>query len=353
MYYGFNYKKLTQAIEMELSLVSIFTQTSDKGYISPYDGILFSTNKRPSAAFLNIVSGAIYPEYNSKKQMHYKYTLHHKYFFIQWSPFDINAPYTIIKINPSRLSLTPSQLLDIISYIIGDYKDVYVSSFDEKIDINGFTAKEVAERLYVGYKRKEPFDYDHKNETYYIGTRAGQQVKIYDKAKQMGVKGLLVRIEKKVKYPKGQRPVVTNFLLDKRDDLFKHMVMVNIDNIDGRNKVRRALRQMGILMSVYQSLKKYEKEKLRRHESFKYPLMDIQANLQSELAKWLATSSIALKVFVDKAQSIISKYYSTTAKYTRQINPISPPLAISNSLSSFNSKGKYNTTIQCDLIAEI
>ena len=219
MFKRFDVKAITTALEANLRFKNILQRIKGNGSLRcPYDGITFGFYGPPLSYFLRIVMPTAYDDHNVVGKRVYRYLLKHPLFIVCWEPLSMfgQAPYTIIKINPARNNITPSQLLDLIKFIMGDYFTAAVIMFDEKVDIENRTPKSVAERLYVAHKRKL-VDYKQKNQTYYFGSRKGMQVKVYDKSKLMKLKNKkLTRIERTVKYSRYKRPAVTEFLLKPR-----------------------------------------------------------------------------------------------------------------------------------------
>jgi hypothetical protein len=211
-----------------------------------------------------------------------------------------SAPYTSIKVNPDRNNITPSQLLDLIRFIMGDYFTASVYMFDEKVDIDNFTPKSVAERLYVAHKRNI-LDYKQKRQTYYLGSRKGMQVKVYDKARLLKLKNkLLTRIERTVKYSRFDRPTIAYFLLSPRTDMFDGVALVNTDKLDGRTKIMKLIKQKGIFMAAYKKLSTSGRKALRKHQAFTNPYIDLRKLASDDLEHWLCSSpNLPIKISIE------------------------------------------------------
>lgn len=329
MFYFYNPQLLTSTLDADVTLQGLLARSLLEEFICPYDGIIFSTDAPPKDEFLTKVRPARYGLLQPREIPHYFNTLRYRYFNVLWTPLDSAAPNTIIRLNPAINKLSPEKLLEILKFIVGSYDGVYVSAFDEKVDIANLTAKEAAKRIYVGYKRKCPVNYDEKDETYYFGSRERQQVKVYDKAKEQQLSGVLTRIEKKVKYSKHLRPLASDFLINERDDIFQNEQLVDIDAVDGQSKIGLLIEETGYLMTGYQRLSKWEKLKLRQHRAFLHPRLDIKAQLRQELLNWLSCSPyLETKVFVDRASAEISRIISIQpfGKYPKRqrINALAP-----------------------------
>ena len=161
--------------------------------------------------------------YCKDEDTYYKYKLVHEFFSVQWMQKNPIAPTTWIMLNPWKNRLTPSILLKLVEFIIGDYHDAFVVWNDDKLDFFHFlTSKEIAKRLYIGYQKKTPRNYLGLDETYSYGKRNGQQVKDYDKAEEQGLNDVVwSRLEKtRRRRDKLSRPTLVQFLLYERTDAF-------------------------------------------------------------------------------------------------------------------------------------
>lgn len=299
---------------------------------SPYDGITFYTERLVTDRFINLVKPAKY--YNSKQpdDIRYQYFLEHPLFIVQWGRLYTHLPNTIIRINPDRNNLTPSQVMDLLKYLVGGYSDIKVAMWDEKVDITEFLPKEVAKRLYVPYQRKQPKNRKNKNSTYYYGKRSGQQVKVYNKAKQLKLKGYqLTRIEKTIKKNKSQRASVEQFFLNANTEGFNKITMVDIDKIDGRSKVKRLIKANGTMVGAFKQLSRREQLDLKNHKAFREPCLDINGKLQRDLEAWMNKStSLRLKILVD----LLSPIYNEDKREKLRNNGNALV-----TLSNFNTKG--------------
>ncbi|MFC0210971.1 hypothetical protein ACFFK0_00680 [Paenibacillus chartarius] len=304
MFKRFDTKAVTSALEADFRFKSIMRRIKENGsLLCPYDGISICFDGPPSSYFLRIVMPAVRNDRHIiGKRRVYKYLLKHPLFIVRWEPLTMfgPAPYTSIKINPDRNNITPSQLLDLIKFIMGDYFTASVSMFDEKVDIEDYTPMSVAERLYVAHKRNI-VDYKQKRQTYYIGSRKGMQVKVYDKAKLLKLKNKkLTRIERTVKYSRLFRPTITYFLLSPRTDMFDGVVMVDINKLDGRLKIMKLLKQKGIFMAAYKKLSPSERTALKRHHAFIHPRINLRKLASDDLEQWLRSSpNLPIKIAIE------------------------------------------------------
>lgn len=321
MFKRFDVKAITTALEANLRFKNILQRIKGNGSLQcPYDGITFGFDGSPSSYFLQIVMPAAYDDHNVVGRRVYRYLLKHPLFIVCWEPLSMfsQAPYTIIKINPDRNNITPSQLLDLIKFIMGNYFTAAVIRFDEKVDIENRTPKSVAERLYVAHKRKL-VDYKQKKQTYYFGSRKGMQVKVYDKSKLLKLKNKkLTRIEKTVKYIRNKRPVVTEFLLKPRTDMFENVVFIDTDKLDGRTKIMRLIKQEGIFMAAYKKLLPADRKALRRHQAFTNPYIDLGKLASDDLEHWLRSSpNLPITIFIDSYRPHFLQHFITNSKAKR------------------------------------
>lgn len=308
MEWKFNQNKIHQLLSKDYHLNSILSNNNKQQFICPYDNIVLYSDRIVTKEFWNLVKPAVYKSGIQNKDMRYRYFLSHELFIVQWGKIYHHLPNTIIKINPNKNNLSPSQLLDIIAYIVGDYSDVVVASWDEKVDITSYTSKQVAERLFVGFQRKSPKNRKNQNKTFYYGKRNGQQVKVYDKAKQLKLKNTtLVRIEKTHKVSKSKRVYIKDFLLLKRDDEFNNMTMVDIDKIDGRSKYKRLIKSEGTMVGAFKKMTRRQQQNLKQHDAFINPCLNIKDLLERDLKEWLSTSPLLrLKVLMDALKEYVS-----------------------------------------------
>ncbi|KGX84843.1 hypothetical protein [Pontibacillus litoralis] len=202
-----------------------------------------------------------------------------------------HLPNTIIEINPSSQRLTPQQLKHLLRFIVGDLKGIKVGQWDEKIDLEGYTSEQVAKRLYVPNQRKQPFEDKDFPETYYYGVRNGNQVKVYNKAKQMKMKDgiLLTRIERTNKVNPADRLSVDEFLNSEPADVFRGMKMIDIDMIDNRKRIKKLINKENTLVDAIQKMSDSDKHKLKRERGFKNPSVDIHMMFYSDLNDWLGS----------------------------------------------------------------
>ncbi|MBT2215690.1 hypothetical protein KK120_07635 [Virgibacillus dakarensis] len=332
MIWKFNRSALDKILDEDEYLKCIVGYTDT--LTSPYDGITFYTERFVTDRFMNLVKPAMY--YNSKhpEDVRYQYFLRHPLFIIQWGRVYNHLPNTIIRINPDRNNLNPSQVLDLLKYLVGGYSDTEVAKWDEKVDITEFLPNEVAERLYVPYQRKQPKNRKNQNSTYYYGKRNGQQVKVYNKAKQLKLKGCqLTRIEKTIKKKKFQRASVEQFFLDKNSEGFNKITMVDLDKIDGRSKVIRLIKSNGSLVGAFKQLSRREQQDLKKHKAFREPCLDINGKLQRDLEAWMNKSALLrLKILV----GLLSPIYNED-KREKLSNNGSTLVTLSN----FNAKGYF------------
>lgn len=297
----FNAKTLNEQLMLDATLSRIINQSSITEK-SPYDGIKLYSEDVVSAAFFNLIKPALYMDYNKAIDVnrYYRYLLKHDLFVIQWGRVYNNLPSTIIKINPHVSNLTPIDLLDIVTVILGDYRNAEVGEWDEQIDISEYNSSEVAKRLWVMGLQRNPHHPPQSTSTYYYGSRSGSQTKVYNKAQQKGMNQQLTRIEKTHIILRKDRKTLETFLLDERMDVFKNLKLIDIDQIDGRKRIKMLINSEPTLMHAYRRLKSSEKKQFTRSLKYIDQCLDIHSILKKNIEKWLLTSRLLrLKVLVD------------------------------------------------------
>lgn len=252
----------------------------------PYDGITFCSTAMPKRSFLALVSR--FKRLNKNPSSYYQHVLLSNLFHVYWTPVTSNNKWTtMVRINPNKQELTPQGVLDLLAYVFDDLSQVYVASFDEKIDLKNITVDEVMKGLKIPYSRSIQ---DYEEETYYSGRRAGQQTKVYDKAKEAGIKNrVLTRIEKTKKF-KSNRPTVLEFFSYSSSQAIAKLKLIDVDKIDKRTAI-------GKYISKYDTLKEAELQMpsdLRakfRKQSKQYPvLIDLESEFAAQLKKWKKSS---------------------------------------------------------------
>lgn len=254
----------------------------------PYDGITFCSVAMPKRTFLALVKRFKRPRINSTS--FYKHGFYSNMINVSWTPiFSRNKWTTRVRINPNVQGLTPQGVIDLLAFVFEDLTQVYVASFDEKIDLENVTIDEVVKRLKVPYVRSVD-DFECKGETYYFGKRRGQQTKVYNKAKQFGVKNkVITRIEKTKKF-KSNQPTLFEFLSFTSSQALITLELIDTDGIDKRTLI-------GKHISKYDTLKEAElymlpsvREKYRK-QSKQYPvLIDLESEFAAQLKKWKKSS---------------------------------------------------------------
>ncbi|HWO98297.1 MAG TPA: hypothetical protein VNM45_18585 [Bacillus sp. (in: firmicutes)] len=268
-------------------------QSADKvkHFICPIDKLIVCSDNLPRRELLDLIRPAIFETEDDETL--YRYKLVHDLFSVHWMHLNPMSSTTSIMLNPWKHQLSPDDVLALIDFIIGSHLDAHVVLNEEKLDwFQILTSKDLAKRLYIGYQKKSPRDYDDLGQTYLYGKRKSQQAKNYDKAEEQGLDGeVWTRLEKSRKRrDKHSRPTLMQFLLDQRCDALKNVVIVDIDKFSGRDKIIRRINKYGTFQEAYMSLTEEEKRKIKRHEAFKSPLFDVVAMFKSELDKWLSMS---------------------------------------------------------------
>mgnify|MGYP001262138819 FL=1 len=336
----YNSKMLSQFLEADDEYKKIIDHRSN--IVCPYDGIHFYSESMITHKFQSIIDPAGYWQPNYKQgKLFYNHFISLPLFRIQWEKRFVDIPSVIIRINPDKNNLTPLQVLDLLKYLVGDLRQVRVAKWDEKVDTDKYNVDEVLERLYKGYQRVKPNDYDDLGETFYFGKRNGQQVKVYDKSNEQGFgEGQLTRIEKTRVLGKGKRPTATQFLLNMRHDLFKHVNLLDIEKLDGRSKIMRLLKQDGVFMDAFRKLTRAEKLRVKREDAFKNPSIDLRSIAEGQLRKWLnKTPLLSIKAIM---YSIHGQPYNFHSRFSGALHVVS---SIPNSvLQKINVELNQNTT---------
>lgn len=305
IYGGF---KLQHTLEQQ-DIIREIQQNQQSAIRCPYDGLKLCSTKLPCREFLSIVSGAQQQiNYQTNQKQFYQHMLFSSYFRVYWFPLKNGVYKTKIEINPNTQKLTPFQLIKVVEFIMGSCDEVFVSEFDEKVDLNILTAKEVANCLYVQYVRSAK-DFEERQQTYYYGVRRGSLTKVYDKAKQLKlVDKVLTRIESTRKINSNSRQLLFDFIIDKRDDAFKRLVLIDIEKIDKRTLLGRALNKSTILQLKYFKLNGHLKKQLKRHIGYRYPKIDLHQLFKADLDEWLSMDlELRVKIFVRKHYEMFIK----------------------------------------------
>lgn len=338
----FNRTKLEQQLAGIYELQHILTKVEPLGWNCPFDGITLYSDLIVTSNFWNNVKTAAY-RVNPDPDDRYDYMLSHSLFRVMWGRRYHNLPNTIIRINPDINHLTPSDLLNVITFILGTFEDVTIASWDEKIDIDSFTSLEVAERLFVGSQRNAPRTPEISSTTIYWGKRGGQQVKVYDKAKQRGQKGhRLTRIERTRKILKKDREDITSFLLTARSDGFKNMNLVNIDALDGRSKVKKLIKSEGSINTAYKKLTRIEQKAVKKHVAFKHPVMDIQGLLNKDIEEWIRRSPFLILKVITESWKKTGEWSGKENLGIVECDPIDIQTNYSAIISGWDSVYRYN-----------
>jgi len=319
----FNVKTLNEQLMLDPVLSKIINQSSITAQ-SPYDGIKLYSDHNVTPAFFNLIKPALYVDYSKTidRNRYYRFLLKHDLFVIQFGRVYAHSPNTIIKINPYTSNLTPIDLLDIVTVILGDYRNAKVSGWDEQIDISEYNSSEVTKRLWVTGLQRNPHHPPQSTSTYYYGSRSGSQTKVYNKALQKGMNQQLTRIEKTHIIAGKDRKTLETFLLDERMDVFKNLKLIDIDQIDGRKKIKKLINSEPTLMHAYRRLKSSEKKQFTRSLKYIDQCLDIHSILKKNIEKWLLTSRLLrLKVLVDD-MSDLWNHSRCILVSSQSINPI-------------------------------
>lgn len=255
---------------------------------SPYDGVVFCSRDYPSSSFLMRVNSSRL--INRSKDILYRHELYCKYFIVRWECLRPSQWITSVRINPNVLEISAYGIVLLLSLIFDNLDSVYISSVDEKLDLLNLSVKEVGSSLLVPSTQK--LDLTYLNEgTLYYGSRKGQQVKVYDKAKQKGINNkTLTRIEKTKKYPPNKRPSLKEFLQWTDSKAISSLVLLDISRIDKRTKLGKVINQYPTLKEAYQTMDNKLQRQLKNHPAFLNPLINLGDEFDSKLIQWKTVS---------------------------------------------------------------
>lgn len=287
----YNKRKVSELLDTVPLIQRIQSTNKVNQFICPYDKLIVCSNNLPQQQFIDLIRPARFE--TDDDESFYQYKLIHDLFSVHWMQMNPQAPRTSIMLNPWKHQLSPDDVLALAEFIIGSHLDAYVVCNDDKLDWFQFlTSKELAERLYIGYQKQPPRDYDELGQTYLYGKRRGQQAKNYDKAEEQGLNSeIWTRLEKRRKLrDKHSRPTLFRFLLEEQYDALKNVVIVNIDKFSGKDKIMRRIKKFGTFQKAYMTLTDGEKRKIRRHEAFTVPLVDVIGLFKTDLDQWLSMS---------------------------------------------------------------
>lgn len=287
----YNKRKVSELLSTVEALKDVLSNDTDESFSCPYDKLIICSEELPSQEFLDIIKPAMYR--TEDDGTYYQYRLVYELFSVQWIQMNPKAATTSIMLNPWKHRLTPAAVLKLIDLIIGSHHFAYVVKSDDKVDyLHTLTSEELSKCLFVGYQKKPPTNYMMLDQTFLYGKSQGQQVKNYDKAEEQGISDITwTRIEKTRKIrDKNSRLTLFQFLFDNRADALKNMLIVDIERFSGRDKIIWRLKKHGNFQAAYMSLNTQEKRKLRQHEAFKNPKMDLLEAFKTDLNIWLSTS---------------------------------------------------------------
>lgn len=252
----------------------------------PYDGITFCSTAMPKRSFLALVSR--FKRLNKNPSSNYQHVLLSNLFHVYWTPVTSNNKWTtMVRINPNKQEITPKGVIDLLAYVFEDLTQVYVTSFDEKIDLKNMTVDEVVKGLKIPYSRSIQ---DYEEETYYSGKRGGQQTKVYDKAKEAGIKDrVLTRIEKTKKY-KSNRPTLLEFLSYTSSQALTTLKLIDVDKIDKRTAIGKHISKYDTLKEAELHMPSSLRAKYRKQSKLYPILIDLESEFAVQLKKWKESS---------------------------------------------------------------
>lgn len=253
----------------------------------PYDGITFCSIAMPKRSFLALVTR--FKELNKKPTSYYQQVLLSNLFHVYWIPVKSNNKWTtMVRINPNKQELTPQGVLELLAYIFDDVSQVYVASFDEKIELDNMTVDEVVKGLKIPHSRSIQ---DYADTTYYSGKRGGQQTKVYDKAKESGIENALItRIERTKKIESSKRPTLSEFFLHSSSQALTKLKLIDVDKIDKRTAISKHISKYDTLKEAELHMPSDLRAKFRK-QSKQYPvLIDLESEFAAQLKKWKKSS---------------------------------------------------------------
>ncbi|OBZ17097.1 hypothetical protein [Bacillus sp. FJAT-26390] len=287
----YNRHRITKILNTIPVIQSLLSVRAGENFICPYDKLIIGAVVLPQQPFIDLVRPASF--HADDDDSFYQNKLIHDLFSVQWSPMNSLAPATSIMLNPWKHRLTPDAVLALVDLVLGNHYDAYIVKSDDKVDCLQFiTSEELSKRLYVGYQKKPPQDYRNLGQTFLYGKRGWQQVKNYDKAEEQGLADVTwTRIERtRRQKDKHTRKTLLQFLFDERADAMKHMIVVDTDKFRGRDKIIRRIKKYGTFQEAFMSLDANKKRRLRVHEAFRRPIIDLGSTFRSDLDKWMAHS---------------------------------------------------------------
>lgn len=252
----------------------------------PYDGIKFCSTAMPKRSFLALARH--FKRLNKNPSSNYQHVLLSNLFHVYWTPVISNNKWTtMVRINPNKQELTPQGVIDLLAYVFEDLTQVHVTSFDEKIDLKNMTVDEVVKRLKIPYSRSIQ---DYEEETYYSGKRAGQQTKVYDKAKEAGIENrVLTRIEKTKKF-KSNRPTLLEFFSYSSSQALTTLKLIDVDKIDKRTAIGKHISKYDTLKEAELHMLPSVREKYRKQSKLYPTLIDLESEFAAQLKKWKKSS---------------------------------------------------------------
>lgn len=287
----YNRHRVTEILDTVPVIQNLMSVGVDENFVCPYDKLIIGAGVLPQQPFIDLVRPASFPA--DDDDSFYQNKLIVDLFSVQWSPMNPLAPATSIMLNPWKHRLTPDAVLALVDLVLGNHYDAFIVKSDDKVDcIQSLTSEELSKRLYVAYQKKPPRDYQSLGQTFLYGKRGWQQVKNYDKAEEQGLTDTTwTRIERtRRQKDKHTRKTLLQFLFDDRADAMKHMIVVDTDKFSGKDKIMRRIKKYGTFQEAFMSLDADEKRKLRAHEAFKKPIMDLGSTFRADLDKWMSGS---------------------------------------------------------------
>lgn len=287
----YNRHRVTEIFNTVPVIQNLLSVGADENFICPYDKLIIGAAVLPHHPFVDLVQPARF--YADDDDSFYENMLTYDLFSVRWSPMNPLAPATSIMLNPWKHRLTPDAVLALVDLVLGNHYDAYIMKSDDKVDcIQFLSSEELSKRLYVAYQKKPPQDYQSLGQTFLYGKRGWQQVKNYDKAEEQGLADTTwTRIERTRRLKdKHTRKTLLQFLFDERADAMKHMIVVDTDKFSGKDKIMRRIKKYGTFQEAFMSLDADEKRKLKAHEAFKKPIIDLGSTFRTDLDKWMSGS---------------------------------------------------------------
>ena len=196
----------------------------------------------------------------------------------------------IARINPCKGLLTYTEFESIICGLTepGNNDHILAARIDCKLDLFGWTTNQVDQVIWAkNLPRRDDLDYG--TTTYYGRNRSRKQVKVYDKASELGsnVPDGLTRIEYTYKFKTPYPFDTLSFLLALEQlNPFENVILVDMEPLDGRSSMkRRFIAGKSFEDILAEAPSESEKNKIRRYAKTN-KLYDLASIFQQTIWSW-------------------------------------------------------------------